>query len=75
LDGCDELCGVVRAGADLAQDPPVLQLRVDPLAGTALAGVRAIDLLLRRGQRSIATGVRVAAVAPLRIATVGPGPW
>jgi hypothetical protein len=43
LDGWDELCGVVRAGADLAQDRRVLQLRVDPLAGTALAGVRGVD--------------------------------
>jgi hypothetical protein len=35
-----------RAGADLAHDPPVLQLGVDPFTGAALAGVGGVDLLL-----------------------------
>jgi len=60
----------------LRRDPPVLQLRVDSLAGSAPAGVRGVDLPLRRGhsgrQRPVSGRGGVAAAAPPRSGQ-GPG--
>jgi hypothetical protein len=66
LDGRDELGCPVRVGADLAQDLPVLQLSVDPLAWSSHAGVGGVDLPLRRRQAPIAAGVRIKTSPPLR---------
>jgi hypothetical protein len=62
----DELGGPAGAGPDLAQDAPVLQLGVDPLARAAAAGMGGIDVLLVARQPPIAAGVGVESTAPLR---------
>ncbi len=48
LDRCDELSSLGGAGADLAEDLPVLQLGVDPLTRCPPSGVSGVDGLLIR---------------------------
>ncbi len=48
--GFDQVGGAVGAAADLAEDLPALELGVGSLTGSALAGVRGVDVLLCRKQ-------------------------
>jgi hypothetical protein len=45
-DGLDEVGGSVGAAADLAEDPPGLELGVGSLTGSALTGVGGVHLSL-----------------------------
>src|SRR5690349_12384333 len=63
--GLDQAGGSTRAAADLAQDPPALELGVSPLAGAALTGVRGVDLALV-ARESSTTGLGIAATSTLR---------
>ena len=47
MDGLGELVGAPGAAAELAEDPPGLELRVRTLAGCAELRVRLIGLFLR----------------------------
>ena len=64
-DGLDEAGGAVWVAADRAEDLPAHELGVGALAGTALTGVRSVDLALVAGEPS-AAGLGIGGSASLR---------
>jgi hypothetical protein len=65
LNSLDEGGGPAGAGADLAQELPALQRGVGALAGSALAGLGVVDVLLMVGQPPVQAGVGMETSAPL----------